>query len=155
MKPYHPLSQSWARWTLEVDIDEYHHLIPVCLLGLTVLEKMQCQNNTDNQIIVNESNKCFPPSVLTLPPHRGGQIFFCKLRALLEILWLKSLVCHWTVLTNLRFSRYINIIYRMNSLSVGRRSSAKTIKIFQVNFRAGDRKRLNADICRHIPLVES
>ena len=66
------LSHSLARWSLEVDIDKYHHLIPVCLLGLTVFEKMQCQNNTDNQIMMNEGNKCLPPSVITLPPHRGG-----------------------------------------------------------------------------------
>ena len=43
------LSHNLARWSLEVDIyDKYHHLIPVCLLELTVFEKMQLQNNTDN-----------------------------------------------------------------------------------------------------------
>ena len=52
--------------SLEVDIDKYH-LIPVCLLifGITVFEKkMQCLN-TDNQIMMNEGNKCFPPSLIT------------------------------------------------------------------------------------------
>ena len=67
------LSHSLARWSLEVDIDKYHHLIPVCLLGLTVFEKMQCQINRDIQIMMNKCNKCLPLSVITLPPHRGGQ----------------------------------------------------------------------------------
>ena len=67
------LSHSLARWSLEVDIDKYHHLIPVFLLGLTVFEKIQCQNNKDEQIMMNEGKKCLPPSVITLPPHRGGQ----------------------------------------------------------------------------------
>ena len=41
-------------------------------MGLTVFEKMQCQNNTDKQIMMNEGNKCLPPSFITLPTHRGG-----------------------------------------------------------------------------------
>ena len=42
---------------MEVDIDKYHHLIPVCLSGLTVFEKkMQCENNQDKQIMMNEGN---------------------------------------------------------------------------------------------------
>ena len=72
---------------MEVDIDKYHLLIPVCLLGLTVLEKVQCQTNTDNQIMMNEGNKCLLPSVINLPPHRGeGAKFFCALRAEIDIL---------------------------------------------------------------------
>ena len=39
-------------------IDKYHHLIPLCLLGLNVFEIMQCQNNTDKQIMMNEGKKC-------------------------------------------------------------------------------------------------
>ena len=70
------LSHSLARWSLEVNIDKYHHLISVCLLGLTVFEKMQCQNNTDNQIIMNEGNKCLPPSLITLPPHFAPKQIF-------------------------------------------------------------------------------
>ena len=60
------LSHSLARWSLEVDIDKYHDLILVCLLGLTVFEKMQCQNITDKQIMMNEGNKYLPSSVITL-----------------------------------------------------------------------------------------
>ena len=56
MKPYHTFIL--ARWSLEVD---YRCL---CLLGLNVLEKMQCQKNTDNQTMLIEGNKCFPPSLL-------------------------------------------------------------------------------------------
>ena len=44
--------------SLAIDIDRYPHLIPVCLLGFTVFEKMQYQNKTDNQIIMNEGIKC-------------------------------------------------------------------------------------------------
>ena len=65
------LSHSLARGNLEVDIDKYHNFIPVCLLGPTVFEEMQCQNNTDNQIMMNEGNKCLPPTLINLPPHRG------------------------------------------------------------------------------------
>ena len=66
------LSHSLARWIQEVNIDKYHNLNPECLLGLTVFEKMQCQNNTDNQIMINEGNKLLSPSFITWPPHRGG-----------------------------------------------------------------------------------
>ena len=48
---------------------EYHHLIPVCLLGLTVVEKMQRQNNTDNQIMINVC----PPLLLLCPHTEGGK----------------------------------------------------------------------------------
>ena len=67
------LSHILARWSLEVVIDKYNHFIPVCLLGLNVSEKMQCQNNTDNQIMMNEGNKCLSHSLITLPPHRGRE----------------------------------------------------------------------------------
>ena len=42
-------------------------------MGLTVFEKMECQNNTDNQIMMNEGNKCLSHSLITLPPHRGRE----------------------------------------------------------------------------------
>ena len=44
-----------------------------------------------NQIMMNEGNKCLPPSIITLPPHRGtakivqGGKKMCALRAQLEI----------------------------------------------------------------------
>ena len=57
------------------DIDEYHHLIPVCLLEPTVFEKMQGQNNTDNKNMMKERNKRLPPSVITLPQHRKNKNF--------------------------------------------------------------------------------
>ena len=61
-------------------------------IGTHSLKKMQWQNNTDNQIIITEGNKCLPPSVKTLPPRRGGQ----KSREGLEILcpppWQKPIV---------------------------------------------------------------
>ena len=84
MKPFHA-SHSLARWSLEVDIDKYHNLIPVCLLGLTVFEKMQWQNNTDNQVMMNEGNKCFSPLCYNFSPtQRGAKILLGgekKLRA--------------------------------------------------------------------------
>ena len=76
MKPVRAfILQPSYRWSLEVDIDKYHHLIPVCLLGLAVFEKMQCQNNTNNQIMMNEDNKCLPPSVMNydFAPSEGGK----------------------------------------------------------------------------------
>ena len=66
------LSHSLVRWILEVDIDKYHHLIPVCLLGLTVFEKIQCPNNTDKQIMMNEGDKCLPPFCYTFAPTQKG-----------------------------------------------------------------------------------
>ena len=39
-------------------------------------KKANTKQLTDNQIMMNESNKCLPPSVITLPPHRGGQTFY-------------------------------------------------------------------------------
>ena len=77
IKPVHAFISNLARWSLEVDIDKYHDLIPVFCLGLTVFGKIQCQNNTDKQIMMNEGNTCLPPSVITFPPHssEGGKPF--------------------------------------------------------------------------------
>ena len=51
------------------DINKYHYLIPVCLLGLTVFKKC----NSNNQFMMNEGNKCLPSSVATFPHTAGGQ----------------------------------------------------------------------------------
>ena len=61
-------------------------------MGITVFDKMHCQNNTDKKIMMNEGNKRLPPSVITFHPYRGGQKLYkrgqnkiCALRAHLEI----------------------------------------------------------------------
>ena len=58
-------------WSLEVDIDKYHHLIPVCLLGLPVFEKCNT-NNTDNQIMLNDIDKYSLLFCYNLAPTQRG-----------------------------------------------------------------------------------
>ena len=61
-------------------------------IGTHSLKKMQWQNNTDNQIIINEGNKCLPPSVKTLPPRRGGKNLGEGLEILCPPPWQKPIV---------------------------------------------------------------
>ena len=58
--------------SLEVDIDKYHHLISCMFIATHCFQKMQCQNNTDNKIMMNEGNKYFHPLCYNFAPTQRG-----------------------------------------------------------------------------------